>query len=450
MGFPDGFVWGAAAAAYQIEGAAFEDGRGLSVWDVFCRKPGAVWNGHSGAVACDHYHRYKDDVALMREVGLRAYRFSVSWPRVIPDGTGAVNPAGLDFYSRLVDELLAAGIDPYLTLFHWDYPHELHCRGGWLNPDSPEWFTDYAGIVADALSDRVTHWMTLNEPQVFVSLGYGEGRHAPGERLVLAERLRIAHHVLLAHGRAVQALRSRARTAPQIGCALVGSAFIPASEHPADRDAAKRRTFAVEDDPTWANAWWMDPIYLGRYPEEAQTQFADAMPPIGSGDLDTMRQPLDFFAFNNYRGRFVRAAKDGTAEFVPSPLGAPITPMGWAITPDALYWASKFFHERYGLPLIVTENGMSNRDIVSLDGAVHDPQRIDFLARYLRAYRRAGEDGADLRGYFVWSILDNFEWAEGYKERFGLVYVDYPTQHRIPKDSARWYARAIRTNGAGL
>lgn len=448
--FPEGFVWGAAAASYQVEGAAYEDGKGLSVWDMMCRKPGAIWSGHTGDVACDHYHRYREDVELMKQLGLHAYRLSISWPRVIPAGTGRVNPKGLSFYDKLVDELLAAGIVPYITLFHWDYPYELYCRGGWLNPDSPDWFADYSRVVVKKLGDRVKHWMTQNEPQCYIGLGHLQGVHAPGVKLGMADILRMTHHSLLAHGKSVQAIRVAARGKVQVGAAPVGVVKYPATETPRDIAAARRAMFAVADRSVWNNTWWLDPILKGRYPEDGLKLYGKDVPSFSRKDLATMHQPLDFFGCNIYNGEAIRAGKGGRPEPVPQPTGYAQTAIRWPVTPEALYWGPRFFYERYKLPVYITENGLSSMDWVALDGQVHDPNRIDFLARYLRELRRATQDGVDVRGYFQWSILDNFEWAEGYKERFGLVYVDYPTQRRIPKDSAYWYQDVIASNGANL
>jgi beta-glucosidase len=451
MAFPKDFIWGAAAAAYQVEGAAGEDGRGLSVWDMFCRIPGRVWEGNTGDVASDHYHHLQEDVDLMKEIGLHAYRFSIAWPRIMPEGAGTVNLKGLGFYDRLVDALLAANIVPFVTLFHWDYPHELYCKGGWLNPDSPNWFTDYTRVVVERLSDRVTHWMTLNEPQCFIGLGLQTGLHAPGDKLGLAELLRASHHTLLAHGKAVQVIRAFAKTAPVIGFAPASSVFMPATESTHDIDAARFRTFDSSTGPVMTNAWWMDPVYLGHYPEAGLRQFEGLMPPIRPDDMQTIHQPLDFFGINIYQGTFVEAASGEPAgKEVALPIGRGLTTYGWSITPSALYWGPRFFCERYQKPVFITENGMASMDWVALDGKVHDPQRVDFLARYLRDLARACDDGVDVRGYFHWSIMDNFEWNEGYKQRFGLIYVDYPSGRRVLKDSALWYKHVIATNGASI
>jgi beta-glucosidase len=450
VAFPAGFVWGAAAAAYQIEGAASDDGRGPSVWDAFCLEPGAIWGGHNGDVACDHYRRYPDDVAIMRELGIKAYRTSISWSRVLPEGSGAPNEKGLAFYDRLIDTLLAAGIQPYLTLFHWDFPLALYERGGWLNRDSASWFADYAELVVKRLGDRVRDWLTLNEPQVFLGAGHHEGRHAPGDRLPLGQVLTAGHHALLAHGLAVRAIRAMTPTPARVGFAPVARVKVPASETARDVEAAERATFSVDRPTPWTNSWWLDPVYLGRYPEDGLATFGADAPGVAAGDLETISQPLDHCGFNVYEAEIVRAGEDGQPEVVPFSVGHPLTSFDFRVTPSALYWAPVFFHRRYGLPILITENGLSCRDWISQDGQVHDPQRIDFMARHLGALRRAGAEGIPLLGYFHWSILDNFEWAHGYKHRFGLVYVDYATQRRVPKDSAHWYREVIRTNGATL
>ncbi len=449
MSFPKDFVWGAAAASYQVEGAAYADGKGLSVWDVMCRWPGKVWEGNTGDVACDHYHRYQEDARLMGEIGLKAYRLSICWPRVLPEGSGAVNPPGLAFYDRLVDALLENGVQPCVTLFHWDYPYALYCRGGWLNRDSADWFADYTAVIVDALSDRVSHWMTQNEPQCYIGLGHQTGVHAPGVQLPFASVLLAAHHSLLAHGKAVQVIRARAKSKPVIGAAPVGVVKVPASESPADIEAARRATFSIVARDCFNNTWWADPMILGQYPEDGLALFGADVPEIRPGDMETICQPLDFYGVNIYTGQVVRAAADGW-EPVRGDDGPPLTAMDWRVVPAALYWGPRFLYERYRLPLAVTENGMANCDWVHLDGQVHDPQRIDYIRRYLREYRRAIGDGVPGKAYFVWSIMDNFEWAYGYSRRFGIIYVDYPSGRRILKDSAHWYRDVIATNGANL
>ena len=455
MSMPGNFVWGAATASYQIEGGWAEDGKGPSVWDMFCEKTGNVWEDHTGQTACDHYHRYPEDIALMKAIGLQAYRFSFSWPRILPDGMGAVNAKGLEFYDKLVDELLAAGIEPWATLFHWDYPKALYVRGGWLNPDSSRWFAEYAEVVVDRFSDRISHWMTLNEPQCFLGMGhYGAAyHHAPGDQLSLSALLQAAHHVLLAHGRAVQVIRAGARKPPSIGWAPVGVITIPASHSIADIEAARSAMFCTDIpswNPVWNNVWWADPVVFGTYPEDGLRLFGPDAPAYTDEEMRVISAPIDFYGSNIYNGQVFRAGADDKPEKVDRPPGYPHSLNIWKMTPECIYWGPRFLSERYHLPIVVTENGLSCHDWVSLDGAVHDPQRIDFLTRYLRELRRAIADGVDIRGYFHWSLLDNFEWAEGYKHRFGLIHVDYETQKRTMKDSCAWYREVIRTNGASL
>jgi beta-glucosidase len=448
--FPADFVWGAATSAYQIEGAALQDGKKASVWDMYCRKPGTIRSGEDGVTACDHYHRFREDVRLMKEIGLQAYRLSLSWPRLLPDGTGGLNPRGVGFYDALIDELLTAGIQPYVTLFHWDYPYELYLRGGWLHPASPHWFAEYTHAVVAALSDRVRTWMTINEPQCFIGDGHFRGGDAPGDMLGLQEALTAAHHVLLAHGEAVQVIRAEAKTVPRVGCAPVGITYIPASSQPDDIEAARQQMFAVRSKDFWNNTWWCDPLVLGKYPEDGLSLFGEAAPKVRSGDMDLIAQPLDFYGVNFYHGQFVCAQADGQTNVLAFPAGHPYTSMPWPVTPEALYWGPRFLWERYQLPILIAENGIANPDWVALDGGVHDPQRIDFTARYLRALDRAIADGVPVMGYFHWSLMDNFEWACGYLMRFGLIHLDYGTQLRTLKDSARWYRDVIATNGESL
>lgn len=450
MRFPSDFVWGTATASYQVEGAVADGGRVPSVWDMLCRKEGAIWQGQNGDTACDHYHRFREDVGLMKQLGLKAYRFSIAWPRVMPDGTGKANPKGLAFYDQLVDALVEAGITPYVTLFHWDYPYELYCRGGWLNADSPDWFADYTRVVVDRLSDRVQHWLTLNEPQCFVGLGHRDGVHAPGDKLGWTEVLRAAHHALLAHGKSVQAIRANARSKPEVGFAPIGTVAMPASDQPADIEAARFATLSILRKDLWNNTWFSDPVFKKCYPSDGLAMFGDAVPVIGANDMDIIGQPLDFYACNIYQAVTVRAGDDGKPVLVDRADGYPITAFQWAVVPDCLYWGPRFLWERYQKPIMITENGLSGLDWVSRDGAVHDPQRIDYTARHLEAFGRAGAEGVEIKGYFHWSLLDNFEWAEGYKHRFGLIHVDYETQKRTMKDSAHWYREVIASNGAKL
>ncbi len=450
--FPDGFVWGVAAAAYQVEGAARSDGRSESVWDPFCRRPGAVANSENPEVGCDQYHHYAEDAALIAAMGAKVYRASVSWPRVMPEGTGAVNEQGLAYYDRLVDALLEHGVTPWLTLFHWDYPQALQQRGGWLNPDAPRWFEDYARIVVTRLSDRVTHWMTINEPQVFISAGHLVGVHPPSLRLERGDVLRAIHHTLLAHGRAVRAIREVAKRPPTIGWATATRTYLPATGSEADIEAARARTFTVTNTGEWTfnDALYADPILKGAYPKEMESLFGSDMPRIGPTDMETIATPTDFLGINVYFGIPVKRGASGATEDMPKPLGPPSTMIGWQVTPSVMYWAPRFLHERYGIPMHITENGCAAMDWVHADGKVHDAHRIDFLTRYLFELRRSIAGGADVRGYLQWSVMDNFEWTEGFRMRFGLIHVDYATRNRTPKDSYHWYAKVIATNGASL
>ncbi|RMH54158.1 MAG: beta-glucosidase [Candidatus Hydrogenedentota bacterium] len=433
------FLWGTATSAFQIEGAAFEDGKGPSIWDDFTRVPGAVRNGHTADVACGHYHRWREDVALMKRIGVNAYRFSVSWPRVRPGGIGKVNQKGLDFYSRLVDALLDASIEPCVTLYHWDLPRELYRRGGWRNREIADWFAEYTAVLGRTLGDRVRIWMTINEPQMVIGLGYGEGRHAPGERAGLRDRTAMVNNLLLAHGRAVQALRASAPEPVAVGLAPHVLGKIPASDSPEDVRAAHQAMFEQPERSEISNALFSDPVLLGRFPEASVAARGPAGEELRENDLSVIAAPTDFVALNIYGGAVVRSGAEGEPEEVPHGPNVGLTSFKWPVTPESLYWGMRFFQERYRVPILISENGMSNNDWVHEDGAVHDPQRIDFLQRYLEQLERARRDGIDCRGYFHWSLLDNFEWGEGYTQRFGLVYVDFETQERIPKDSAHFY-----------
>ena len=451
--FKENFLWGAATSSYQIEGAVNEDGKGPSIWDMYCKKPGAVYEGQTGDVACDHYHRYKEDVAIMKELGLKAYRFSLSWPRIIPDGTGEINPKGIAFYNNLIDELLLNEITPFITLYHWDMPLALHHQGGWLNSESSAWFENYAKVVVENFSDRVKHFITFNEPQCFVGLSFVNNRHAPGLKMSLSETIPMSHNVLVAHGKAVKIMRQYGANDIQIGYAPTGTFPYPETETPENIAVARAQTFKIPDDPTdwhWTIGWWSDPAMLGEYPQDGLEKYGQYLPQGWQDDMTVIKQPLDFYAQNVYSGYAIKAGSDGQPVSIKRYDGFPRTANGWSIEPQALKWAAKFLYERYKLPIYITENGMSCHDIISLDGQVHDPNRIDFLNRYLLALREAAGEGADVAGYFVWSLMDNFEWPEGYSERFGLVFVDYTTQKRIIKDSGRWYRSVIENNGANL
>ncbi|MCC2605892.1 GH1 family beta-glucosidase [Planctobacterium marinum] len=437
------FTWGAAAASFQIEGSLNGRGRGPCVWDMFCQQPGKVRFQHHGNNACNHIDYMEQDVATMAAIGLQAYRFSVSWPRVIPNGTGEINPDGLAFYDRLVDTLLANNITPWITLFHWDYPYQLFLQGGWLNPDSADWFADYTRIIVDKLSDRVSHWMTLNEPQCFIHFGHHTGYHAPGLKLGFKEVLTAAHNALLAHGKAVQTIRSYSKTDAIVGAAPVGYVYVPEQDSDQCVNAAKQATFAITQQDCWNNSWFADPMFLGHYPEDGLALHQPYLPAFGQHDMKTICQPLDFYGANIYTAETITTNDAGQVNPVPPLEGDRFTSMDWHVVPESLYWASKFFYERYNVPVIITENGMANHDWVDEAGRVQDPQRIILLKQYTDALLRARAEGVPIDGYFAWSIMDNFEWALGYDRRFGLVHVDYQTMKRTIKESGYWYKARI-------
>ncbi|MDR1642975.1 MAG: beta-glucosidase [Clostridiales bacterium] len=440
MGFSEGFIWGAASAAHQVEGAYDEDGKGLGIWDAL--SAGHVKHGENGNVACDHYHRFKEDIALMKEIGIKAYRFSVSWPRIVPE-PGKVNEKGLQFYKELVQELKEAGIEPMCTLFHWNLPMWLHELGGWRYEGISDAFAEYAKIVVEALSDKVEKWMTLNEPTCFIGLGYGIGVHAPFEKGIekpqdemKADIASLSKNALLAHGKAAKAIRENAVLPPKIGIAFNGALAAPVSDRPEDIEAARAAT-SPENSFFGNVSWWADPSILGKLPPLLEKVTTPE-------ELAVIYQPLDFFGYNCYNTSNYEDRGGINPAVYP---GMPRTAMDWPITPDALYWAAKLFHERYGLPILITENGMANIDFVMSDGKVHDPQRIEYLKGYIGGLQKAAEEGVPVLGYLYWSILDNFEWAEGYDKRFGLIHVDYRTQKRVRKDSSYWYSDVIKNNG---
>ena len=453
MEFPKNFLWGTAASAYQIEGRDPNDGKGDHIWNIYEREPGHIYENQTGDIACDHIHRFKEDVAIMKKMGLKAYRFSMDWSRLLPEGTGRVNETGVKFYSDLIDELLANGVEPFITMYHWELPYELYKKGGWLNRDIAEWFGEYAKLIAERFSDRVKYFFTLNEPQCFVGLGYLRGEHAPGIKAMLRDTFEMAHNALRAHGRAVQMLRAYAKQPIQVGFAPTCGMCYPETEKPEDIEAARQMMFSMSLQPsdnwTWNVAWWSDPVLLGHYPEEGLRLYEQYLPKITDADMKLISEPLDIYGQNVYNGRGFRMGADGKPQEVTRPLGAPKTAVGWPVTPECIYWGLKYLDERYHMPMYLTENGMACHDCISLDGKVHDPNRIDFLARYLKQVKRAASE-IDLRGYFEWTLLDNFEWNKGYAERFGLVYVDFETQKRIWKDSAYWYADVVKENGANL
>jgi beta-glucosidase len=441
--FPEGFLWGTATAAHQIEGSPLADGAGPSIWTRFAHTPGMTANGDTGDVACDHYRRWKDDVALMRALGMRAYRFSVSWSRVLPEGTGRVNPKGLDFYSRLVDELLENGIEPLLTLYHWDLPAALDDKGGWLNRDCAGWFAEYGDVLYRALDGRVKKWVTLNEPWVITDGGYLHGALAPGHRSKYEAPI-ASHNLMRAHGAAVQAYR--ATGAHQIGLVVNIEPKYPASDSAQDAAAVKRAH-------AYMNEQYLHPALLGTYPPELKEIFGDAWPDWPAEDFELIRQPLDFVGINYYTRSVTRAADTYplNAEAVRQD-GALYTETGWEVFPqgltDTLLWFKRTYRD---LPVYITENGAAFPDPPHVEGgAVHDPLRVDYLRTHLRAVLEAIDQGVDVRGYMLWSLFDNLEWSLGYAKRFGIVHVDYDTLVRTPKDSARFYSRVVASNGAVL
>lgn len=441
--FPDGFLWGAATSAYQIEGSPLADGAGPSIWHRFSHTPGMVEDNQTGDVACDHYHRYREDVALMRDLGLTAYRFSLSWSRILPAGTGRVNSTGLDFYQRLVDALLESGIRPCATLYHWDLPAALDDRGGWLNRDAVNWFADYARVVFATLDDRVGMWATLNEPWVVTDGGYLHGALAPGHRSVFEAPI-VSHHLLLAHAAAVEAYR--ADGAHEIGLVVNLEPKYPASATSRDRAATERAH-------AYMNRQYLDPVFLGAYPEELPLMFREAWPEIVAGDLERIRQPIDFLGVNYYtRGVMAHHPIEVPTGAVRIPQRrSTYTGTAWEVYPEGLTDTLVWVRERYGdVPLYVTENGAAFYDPPTVEETLDDPLRVRYYRDHLRAVLEAIERGVDVRGYFAWSLLDNFEWAHGYSIRFGLIHVDYETQRRTPKASARFYADLIRTHGATL
>jgi len=434
--FPPGFVLGAATSAYQIEGGVREGGRGESIWDRFSHTPGKTYRGHTGDVACDHYHRWREDVDLMARLGLRAYRLSVAWPRILPQGHGPVNEVGLDFYDRLVDALLERGITPFVTLYHWDLPQPLQDAGGWPERSVADRFADYAAVVARRLGDRVQHWITLNEPWVFAFLGYGTGVHAPGLTDWKAA-LQAAHHALLAHGKAADALRAAASAPSQVGITLNLNPVDPVGDRPADREAAHRFD-------GYCNRWFLDPLFHSRYPPDMLAWWADRAPVMESDDLSGLPERLDFLGVNYYTRAVVGAGPEPPVRVATYRPEGRYTEMGWEVYPDGLYRLLTRLRRDYDLPdLYITENGAAFPDTLQPGGVVEDPLRVEYLRDHLEAARRAIRAGVPLRGYFAWSLLDNFEWAYGYGKRFGLVYVNYADQARFIKASGHWFQRLI-------
>ncbi len=439
--FPENFRWGTATAAYQIEGAVHEDGRGESIWDRFSHTPGKIIRDENGDIACDHYHLYPQDIQLMQELGLRNYRFSIAWPRILPTGRGQVNAAGLDFYDRLVDTLLAADIEPFVTLYHWDLPQALQDEvGGWNSRETSHAFANYAGVVSQRLGDRVKYWITLNEPWVSSFVGHEMGVHAPGLR---DPRIawQVSHHLLLAHGLAVPILRANGNADTSVGITLVLSPTEPATDSPEDQQ------LAIATDGK-QNRWFLDPVFRGSYPQDVLDRLAhqNILPTIEPGDNAIIATPVDFLGLNYYYRSILHRRPDGSIEQV-QPEGAEYTTMGWEVYPPGLYTLLKRLHNEYHVPAIyITENGAAFPDTLSENDQVHDPQRLNYLREHFLQAHQAISEGVPLLGYFVWSLMDNFEWAVGYDQRFGIAYTDYPTQRRIIKDSGHWYRKVIEKN----
>lgn len=441
--FPEHFVWGVATASYQIEGAAREDGRGESIWDRYCRIPGNVMNGDTGDVACDHYHLFRQDVALMKSMGVKAYRFSIAWPRILPQGTGEVNPEGIAFYSRLIDELLAAGIEPYVTLYHWDLPQAMQDIGGWTNPKMPEHFLAYAQTVMDAYGDRVRHWITLNEPYCAAFLGYYEGRMAPGLHDFSAA-VRAAYFLYVGHGLVVRDFREKGRQG-EIGITLNLMGRLPLTDSDEDRKAAARAD-------GYLNRWFADPILRGGYPQDMVELYRSkgvVLPPFRREELALIGQKTDFIGLNYYNDFWVKdtPGKWPVGFSIQNPDHVPVNDRDWPITESGFEAMLMRLTREYGVQrILVTENGASYHDVVSLDGSVEDGARTDYIRRHLIAMHRAMEKGAPVEGYFLWSLLDNFEWANGYSSRFGIVHVDYATQKRTVKRSGYFFSRVMAEN----
>ncbi|WP_019907310.1 GH1 family beta-glucosidase [Thermoanaerobacter indiensis] len=440
--FPKDFVWGTATSSYQIEGAVNEDGRTPSIWDTFSKTEGKTYKGHTGDVACDHYHRYKEDVEILKEIGVKAYRFSIAWPRIFPE-EGKYNPKGMDFYKKLIDELQKRDIVPAATIYHWDLPQWAYDKGGgWLNRESIKWYVEYATKLFEELGDAIPLWITHNEPWCSSILSYGIGEHAPGHKNY-REALIAAHHILLSHGEAVKAFREMNIKGSKIGITLNLTPAYPASEKEEDKLAAQYAD-------GFSNRWFLDPIFKGNYPEdmvELYSKIIGEFDFIKEGDLETISVPIDFLGVNYYTRSIVKYDEDSMlkAENVPGP--GKRTEMGWEISPESLYDLLKRLDREYTkLPMYITENGAAFKDEVTEDGRVHDDERIEYIKEHLKAAAKFIGEGGNLKGYFVWSLMDNFEWAHGYSKRFGIVYVDYETQKRILKDSALWYKEVIQKN----
>jgi beta-glucosidase len=440
--FPKDFLWGSATASYQVEGAATEDGRGASIWDTFSHTPGKVANGDTGDVADDHFHRYKEDIALMKALGVKGYRFSIAWPRVFPQGVGAPNPKGLDFYKRMLDELANAGITPFCTLFHWDLPQALEDKGGWQNRDTSKAFADYCGYTAGALKDRIKNFMTINEMWTFVEMGYGTGQHAPGLKLDKAALAATAHNVVLAHGMAVGSIRATCNASTRVGIADNANVMVPITE---TNENIRAAASAMREE----NARYLTVLMEGRYTENYLRNLGTAAPKFTPEEMKTIASPLDFVGLNVYNGNYVEADdSNGGYKKLSMPSSYPAMLSPWLkIVPEGLYWSPRLAHQNWGIKNIyITENGCSSDDQVAADGHIYDTDRVMFLRNYLTHLQRAVSEGIPVKGYFLWSLMDNYEWADGYGKRFGITYVDFKTQKRTPKLSSEFYREVITHN----
>ncbi|SEW35683.1 GH1 family beta-glucosidase [[Clostridium] fimetarium] len=448
--FQSNFVWGVASSAYQIEGGWDCDGKGPSIWDAFCHENSNIANAQTGDISCNHYENYLNDIKLMHSLGINAYRFSISWPRVFPNGDKVLNSKGLEFYDKLVDALIEYNITPYITLYHWDLPQALEDQGGWQNRDTAVAFSEYAAFICKHFSTRVKNYITINEPQIILFLGYHNGIHAPGLKLSMGATLNVIHNLALAHGMAVNAMRLSANAPVLIGFSSTGELCYPyenqdssstnfKSSTKEDIDTARSMSFTVtKDNWMFCHTIFCDAVCLGKYPDILGEPASKLISAFKDGDMEIMHQPIDFLGVNIYNGHCV-----DSNGFVPREPGFPRTALKWPITPEVMNWGTRFIYERYQLPIYITENGLSCHDKIYLDGKVHDQERIDFLQRYLLELEKSYSAGTDISGYFHWSFTDNFEWHNGYEDRFGLIYIDYQTQERIPKDSALWYKSII-------
>jgi beta-glucosidase len=435
MSFASDFTWGVSSSAYQIEGAAKDDEKGASIWDVFCRRPGSVRDQQTGDRASDHYHHYREDVELMSRLGVRAYRLSLSWARILPDGRGRVNPKGVDFYDRLLDTLLEHGIEPWVLLYHWDQPYGLFSRGGWLNPDSPLWLAEYAEVAMDRFSDRVSHWLTLQEPELLIEWGHLRGALAPGLRLGIKEALQAAHHMMIAHGMAVQVIRQLSHRPSTVSVVLSGEGLFPKATASGDSEALRERYFALSRHTALNRRWWLEPLLQGRYPQDALAMYGADAPDYDDAELATIAEPIDFLTLSlGHNGVDASEAEKALA----------------ANDPDDLYWAALYNWQSYNKPIAMMSSVRLEGETVAKDGRIHDSARARYLMRSVSALQRTLEAGIDVRGFFYDPLLDGFGWALGYRARAGLLFTDYSSRKRIPKDSFDSYRQIVLTNGACL